>query len=119
MIGFAVLRINVTLVELFKNEDEAGSLWKFIKLYLLEKNEKSNFFLLFQAKMSRYFEILKFFYQIILFTFPLIHPNFYPNSSKYQNDSKHVGLLHCSGNLGHFPPMEPPGNCVLHFKPYP
>lgn len=52
MIVFAVLRINVTLVELFKNEVDAGSLWKFIKLDLLEKNEKGNSFLLFQAKMS-------------------------------------------------------------------
>lgn len=77
--GFAVLRSNVALVELFKNDDEANSLRKFIKLDLVEMNAKGNYFLLFQAKTSHQLEILNS-YQIILFTFPLIHSSFYPNS---------------------------------------
>lgn len=43
MTGFAVLHINVTLVELFQKEDEVGLLRKFIKLDLWEK-KKGNFF---------------------------------------------------------------------------
>lgn len=46
------LQFSTSPLELFKNKDEVDSLWKFSKLDLLEKDVKSNFLFLFQAKMS-------------------------------------------------------------------
>lgn len=43
MMGFAVLHVNATLVELFQKKDGVGLIRKFIKLHLGEK-EKGKFF---------------------------------------------------------------------------